>query len=69
MKTINYGKNNDIFLYAVMDKEFNTLTPLDKSDLEFIGPDFRINYDSGVYPGITNIEQYICNQVIVNDML
>jgi hypothetical protein len=67
MKTINYGKVNDCTLYAV--EAGGRLVPLNKDDLEFETPDYKINYDSGVYPSISDIEQYICDQVVVNDML
>ncbi|MCL6479875.1 MAG: hypothetical protein K6T65_16005 [Peptococcaceae bacterium] len=66
MKVINYGKVNNCTLYAV--EVGDRLYPLSKDDLEFQKPDYKINYDSGVYPSITDIEQYICNQVALNEM-
>jgi hypothetical protein len=64
MKVINYGKMNDASLYALNVE--GRLVPMKKIDLRHEKPDVKINYDSGVYPGITDIEKYICNQVMLN---
>ena len=64
-KTINYGKVNDATVYAVGDMD--GLTPLDKKDLEFTTPNYRINFDSGAYP-VSNLEQHICNQVVADGL-
>lgn len=66
MKEINYGKVNDLSVYAVLVD--GKLIPLTKKDLKFEKPDCKINYDSGVYPSITDVPQYICNQVMINKM-
>ena len=65
MKTINYGKTNDACVYAVLDN-FKGLTALDSSDLDFVAPDYKINFDAGVYV-VADVNQYICNQV-ANDI-
>jgi hypothetical protein len=60
MKTINVGKQNDLHLCAVeVDGVF---FPLDEKDLEFETADVKINYDSGLYPGISDIPHYICTK-------
>lgn len=63
MKTIKVGKVNDLHLYAVKD-EYGGYVPLNEIDLEFVSPDAKIYYDSGLYPSITLAElpQYICNK-------
>jgi hypothetical protein len=66
MKTINYGSKNDCTVYGIITG--NGIAKMDKKDLEFEKPDIKINYDSGVYPGINDIDQYICNQVFINNM-
>jgi len=64
-RTINYGKINDCTVYATKN-DFGGLEPLDEMAREFIEPSIIIKYDSGVYPSITNVEQYICDQVALN---
>lgn len=66
MKIINYGKVNDLRLFAIVTED--GIYPLTKSDLEFQKPDIQINYDSGVYPSITNLAQYICDTVYINNI-
>jgi hypothetical protein len=64
MKEIKYGKKNDAFLFAVqIDGKYS---PLSKDDLKYQAPDTKIFFDSGIYPSITDVEQYICNQVTIN---
>jgi hypothetical protein len=58
IKTIFAGEVNDATVYAT--KNFDAL---DKNDLEFEKPEFIIKCDSGVYPSITNFDQYICDKV------
>ena len=62
MKTINYGKVNDCILLAAFAGNEH-LIPLNKIDQEYITADYCIRYDSGVYPSITDVEQYICDQI------
>jgi len=66
MITINYGKVNDCKVYAIFVND--GLVPLTKIDLEFASADICITYDSGSYPSITDIDQYICDQVIANKL-
>lgn len=63
MKIIKVGKVNDLYLHAVKG-EYGGYVPLNEGDLEFISPDAKIYYDSGLYPSITQEElpQYICNK-------
>ena len=67
MKIINYGKVNDCIVYAMHHSR--GLTPLNNNDMEFVSADYVIYYDSGIYPSITDVEQYICDQVVANDMI
>jgi len=59
-KTIFMGENNDATVYAVATMQ--GFEPINPEDLEHVTPDFVIKCDSGVYPGITNFEQYICDK-------
>lgn len=61
MKTIEVGKVNDCTLYAVKDG-FGGFCPVTEEDMEFVTPDICIKYDSGAYPGVTDLEQFICNK-------
>ena len=56
-KTIFAGEKNDATTYAT-----KYLTPLSKDDLMFQDPEFVIKYDSGVYPGATDVDAYMCNK-------
>lgn len=60
MKTINLGTKNDATVYAI--KVNGKYEPISKIDREFVAPDAKINYDSGIYPGVTHLLQYICNK-------
>lgn len=60
MKEINVGKRNDCHLYATeIDGVF---FPLEEKDLKFEIADVKINYDSGIYPGISDIPHYVCGK-------
>ena len=61
MKTINHGKVNDCQVLAILVN--GRLIPLSGIDLEFQDADYCINYDSGVYPIASSVEEYICDQV------
>ena len=61
MKIINYGKINDCQVLAILVN--GRLVPLSDIDLEYQGADYCINYDSGVYPIASSVEEYICDQV------
>lgn len=56
-KTIFAGEKNDAITYATSE-----FTPLAKEDLMFQEPEFIIRYDSGVYPGTTDVDAYMCNK-------
>lgn len=56
---IELGKVNDCTIYATASR--GMLTPLNETDLKYCSPDYTIKYDSGVYPGVTDLEQYICD--------
>jgi hypothetical protein len=58
--TIEIGKANDATVYAL--NKGNYFTALLKEDLEYVDPDVIIKCDSGAYPGVSNFEQYICNE-------
>jgi len=58
MKIINYGKVNDSKIYAVKGGFNNELVPCDKEHATHV-----IYCDSGSYPSITDIDQYICDQI------
>lgn len=57
VRTIEVGTKNDAMVYA--DEYF---TALNENDLLFIAPEYIIKFDTGVYPGVTNLEQYICDK-------
>jgi len=59
-KTISLGTKNDATIYATDCGD--NLSLLTKSDLEFCSPDFVIKFDSGVYPSVNDIDQYMCNK-------
>ena len=60
IKEIQLGEKNDCYVYAIKtDERFYALT---EADLEYENPDAIIWYDSGLYPGITNIADYMCNK-------
>jgi hypothetical protein len=60
MKQIKTGETNDLHLYAVeVDGQY---FPLAEADLNFEKPDAKIFYDSGIYPGVTDLPQYICGK-------
>lgn len=61
MKTIEIGKVNDCTLFA-FDNGYGRLCPLTDDDLIHVDADYKIKYDSGVYPSVTDVEQYICDQ-------
>jgi hypothetical protein len=62
MKTIKIGKVNDEKVFALETNEFgkSELTPLTEKDIGFVTPDYCILCDSGVYPGVTDVNSYIC---------
>jgi predicted DNA-binding protein len=60
MKTIKLGKVNDTYTYAVkVDGRYQALS---NEDAQFERPDAKIFYDSGVYPGISDVDQYMCDK-------
>lgn len=67
MKIIKYGQINDCGVYGIICD--NRLYPLSDKDMYYLDPDVLIEYDSGAYPGITDLEQYLCDQVMINNML
>ena len=58
MKTITYGKVNDSKVYAIRGGFNGELVPCDKDYATHI-----ILCDSGCYPSVPFLEQYICDQV------
>lgn len=60
MKEIAVGETNDLHLYAV--EANGRYFHLTESDLKFERPDAKIYYDSGIYPGVTDLPQYICDK-------
>lgn len=58
-KIIEVGNVNDATIYATLTA--NGFIAVSKEDL-FTTPDFIIKCDSGVYPGIINFEQYVCDK-------
>jgi predicted DNA-binding protein len=60
MKTIKVGEVNDCYIYAI--KIDGCYVPLNEQDLNFEKPDAKIYYDSGIYPGVTNLPQHICSK-------
>lgn len=60
MKEIKVGETNDVYLYAV--EADGCYFALSDSDLKFEQPDAKIYYDSGIYPGVTDLPQYICGK-------
>jgi hypothetical protein len=63
MKTISIGQVNDSNVYAIATTEIDgniTLTPLTEADMEYVSPDYCIRCDSGVYPGVTDVDAYVC---------
>jgi hypothetical protein len=69
VKKIYYGKVNDASVYA-MDDGCGGIVALTKEDAKdpCVKPDYQIFFDGGIYPSITNVDQYICNQVRVNGL-
>lgn len=61
MKTIKLGKKNDASVYAIKDHT-GKYFKMDASDLQFETPDAKIYFDAGMYPGITDIDQYMCDK-------
>ena len=59
-KTIFTGKMNDAVVYAVATTR--GLMPIPKKDFSRSKHNFIIKYDTGVYPGVINLEQYICSK-------
>jgi len=60
MKTILLGKVNDVWTYAVkIDGRYIKFEDVDR---EYEAADAVIYFDSGVYPGITDIDQYMCDR-------
>lgn len=61
MKQIKLGLINDNSILAVKDDvgQYHELQPADK---EFVKPDAEIFFDSGIYPGITDVNLYMCNK-------
>ncbi len=59
-KVIYMGKVNDAVVYAVATTR--GLMPIPKKDFSRsnVKHNFVIKYDTGVYPGVINLEQYIC---------
>jgi predicted DNA-binding protein len=60
MKTIKLGKINDTYTFAV--KIDGRYVKMSNQDANYERPDARIYYDSGIYPGIADVDQYMCNQ-------
>lgn len=60
VKVINLGKVNNVAILAVNTS--NGFAPLSEADSEFCSPDVVITCDSGVYPGLVDFEQYICDK-------
>ena len=58
MKTITYGKVNDAKVYAIRGGFNGELVPCDKEHATHV-----ILCDSGSYPSVPFLEQYICDQV------
>jgi len=58
MTTINYGKVNDLKVYAIRGGFNGELTPCDKERATHV-----ILCDSGSYPSVSDIDQYIFDQV------
>lgn len=61
MKHIRVGEVNDLHLYA-MDDGVGGYVHLTDLDMNYEKPDAKIYYDSGIYPGVTDLPQYICNK-------
>jgi hypothetical protein len=60
IKEIKLGEKDDCYVYATeTDGRFYALT---EADLEYEKPDAIIWYDSGLYPGVTNITDHMCNK-------
>ena len=62
LKTISVGTVNDAKVYAILAE--GRLYPLSKEDMEFESPDYLILCDSGSYPSITDVDQYICDKAM-----
>ena len=60
MKIIKLGKINDTWCHAV--EVDNNYIHVYEHDFEYISPDVKIYFDSGVYPSITDIDQYMCDK-------
>jgi hypothetical protein len=60
MVEIKIGENNDCVVYAL--RTARGFEPLNREDLEYCAPDYKIFCDKGVYPGISDFEQYICDK-------
>lgn len=60
MKEIKLGIRNDTYTFAVLaDGRYFKLAD---TDLSFEQPDAQIFFDSGVYPGIADVDQYMCDK-------
>jgi hypothetical protein len=67
MRIIKYGKQNDASFLAAFWPE-GDLHYIDKGDAqehENAGAEIvKIECDSGVYPCITDVEEYICDEIL-----
>lgn len=63
-KEHNYGKINDVKIYAVQD-DLGYLKWVPRQAVSSYYPQqlWAIYFDSGAYPSISNVEDYICGQV------
>lgn len=61
VKEIKVGEVNDCHFYA-MKTEHGGYVELSKRDMEFEQPDAKIYYDSGIYPGVSDLPTYICGK-------
>ena len=60
IKEIKLGKKNDCFVYAIeCDGHYY---PLNRISMEHQSPDAIIRFDQGLYPGITDIHEYMCDK-------
>jgi len=61
MRIVELGKINDCTVYAI--NNVDSFAHIEKGELEFCyGEVIKIKCDSGVYPGINDFEQYICDK-------